>query len=92
MVNERIRRNEPPVIATPKLKVKDVMGQIPAKYISSMKGNMKIKSCCRKAEDHQIQTFRTHKEAIAPDLAIMECSTCGAKHYRAAVGGGKMTG
>ena len=67
--------------------VKEILGRIPAKYLTDLEDNTRLKACCRKAKNHQVELFKTHEEAEGADMMVMEC-TCGRKHYRAAAGRG----
>lgn len=71
----------PPASMGPKKKVRDVASKISAKHLMKVKDNKDLKPCCRKAEDHDVEFFKTHtNQTDNPDLMVLTCS-CGRNHY-----------
>lgn len=75
------RINLPAVSMGAKKKLKDIAAKVSAKHLMKIKDNEDLKPCCRKAEDHDVEFFKTHSnETDNPDLMVFTCS-CGRNHY-----------
>jgi hypothetical protein len=68
--------------------VKEVRNLLPRKYLEVLEQNQKIESCCRHAEDHDIEAFFSRDGEEVPDIYILHCRGCGRQHRRFCVGGG----
>lgn len=63
---------------------------MPAKYALAQMNNDKLYECCRDLDNLTVNYYRTPTEKGGKvDLMITQC-TCGRKHYRVALGGGKV--
>lgn len=60
---------------------------LPDKYISALEENQLLNLCCRHADEHEIEAFKSREEESAPDIYILYCR-CGRKHIRFCIGGG----
>jgi len=78
-------------VACERVKVADCPARIPARFTEALEQNQKIASCCRHPENHDIEALFSCDEDKAkgiPDIYVFHC-TCGRKHARFMVGGGK---
>lgn len=75
------------VLACKRIKVAKVRSLLPDKYVTSLEQNQLLKLCCRHADEHEIEGWRSHPDEKAPDIYILHCR-CGRKHIRFCVGGG----
>jgi hypothetical protein len=82
------QRNEPPKLVGARKKVAEVRGFIPDRHLDTLKNNDKLLACCRDAEAHDVELFKTHDDAPGADLMILHCA-CGRRHIRFAAGAGK---
>ena len=78
--------NIPPVSQGAKKPVKDEHN-MPAHHLRALKDNTNLDDCCRKADDHMVEYFKTPSATDGPDMMVLECTDCGRKHYRVAVSG-----
>ena len=72
-------------------KVMKIVPGFPVKYIEALEQNQQIASCCRHPENHEIEALfssEADRDKGIPDIYIFHC-TCGRKHRRFCVGGGK---
>lgn len=92
MTRERAPDKQPiPVGEARSLEDKQVLKQMPAAYLNALADNPKLKPCCRDVtKNYTYQTFKTDEAMEKPNMAIFTCTTCGCKHYRGAVGPGKL--
>lgn len=73
------------------LEDKAVRKQMPVQYLDALASNEKLKPCCRDtSSNYTYETFKTEAEFEAPNMAVFTCTVCGCKHYRGAVGPGKI--
>ncbi len=82
------RVNHSPVITHNKRPVKDVLDRLPAKMLARFTEDPALDACCSDAMNHTVEFAKTHPDAKHPDRATFECSTCGKRHIRLAIGGG----
>lgn len=45
-----------------------------------------IHACCRSADDHDIEAFKSKPEISAPDIYHFHCNACGRKHIFFCIG------
>lgn len=77
------------ILACPRVPVASILPIIPEKYLTRLSTDQKLRDCCRKATDHDIEAFFTTKpdeERGVPDVYVLHCK-CGRKHRRFCVGG-----
>ena len=70
------------IATSEKFVVKDVKNKIPEKFLSGLRDNNQLKDCCRIVESHTVQIFKSSENLPVPDMTIIECEKCGAKHRR----------
>jgi hypothetical protein len=76
---------------TKSIEDKNLLKQLPAQYLRALSDNPKLSACCRDTtQNYTYETFKSDEEMENPDLAVFTCTTCGRKHYRGAVGPGKL--
>jgi hypothetical protein len=81
-------------VACPRVPVKNVIGILPAKYITSLETNEGLALCCRAPRDHDIEAFYSSdadRDRGVPDIYVFHCG-CGRKHRRFCVGGSAGSG
>lgn len=74
-----------PVVVCARQPVARVKAVLPARYIESMEQNQLLKSCCRQAEEHEVEALQSRPDVKGPDLYVFHCK-CGRKHRRLCVG------
>jgi hypothetical protein len=79
-----------PVEVRGKQKIKD--SKLEARYTDPIRNNAKLQACCRDVDESDVTLFKTHEDAKAADLMVIECDVCHRKQYRAAVGPGRVGG
>lgn len=88
---ERVRAPDQERIAVMEKKpVAEILNQIPASYIYKQQANESLKACCKDISNLTYQAFKTEEKAEKASLAIIECNSCGCKHYRQAVSPGRI--
>lgn len=69
-----------PVVVKDRQKLTDpgVLDRISAKHIIRMKD--RPNACCQDVENMEVEYLKTNPDLKQPDMMIMHCTDCGAKH------------
>lgn len=85
--------DKPPVPTMVAVDLSDnaVLKKIPAAYLRALQDNPDLNACCRDVtQQYTYQAFKTDDALEKPNLAVFTCTACGRKHYRGAIGPGKL--
>lgn len=83
---ERVNVADTPI--EEKTTLRQALKNIPAHYVESIRSNESLRDCCRDIDNLSYQRFKTQPQLEGPDLAMIECAVCGAKHRRTLAGSG----
>ena len=71
-----------PIKVGPRRVIKDIITEIPPKYLSSVRDNTALHECCRAVESSFIFSEKSNPDMEVQDLLTIECDECGKKQYR----------
>lgn len=81
-----------PEVVQEQAAARDIMKQIPAHYIESIRNNTAIKPCCRDTANLTFHTEKTDPSFEKPNKGVFTCSVCSCKQIRMIQGSGKVGG
>jgi hypothetical protein len=73
-------------LVCPRVPVSRVRSVLPARYLETLERNQKIATCCRHADDHDVEAWRSSPSEPSPDVYVFICRGCGRRHSRFCVG------
>ncbi len=80
-----------PIAVGPARTISEIISEIPPKYLSGVRDNPGLASCCRDVESSFIFSERSNADMAVPDLLTIECDKCGKKQYRTFANRGTVT-